>query len=162
MQGERTLPQGQPCHLQRAALFAALLAALDVCAHDRPGSADAVLGLLERTLSTPYDDLAEKFATLYRPGASREDRLYGAMLLYLCLNEPRAWREAVWVGPDLGGGQEGDAEESCLRLMGELARPEEVARLSQELSLVVAGLDAGASVEGQPHAPGQARFLVRP
>lgn len=154
MAGKQPIPQGRRCQAQRAAFFAALLTVLD----GSPKAADAALGLLERELRTPYDDLEEKFASLRSPQAGREDRLYGAMLLYLSLSEPRAWRSAVWVGPDMGG----DDMEVCLRLSGELAAPETVAGLAEEFSLVVAGLDPEARVEGRADAPGQARFLLRP
>lgn len=154
MPGKQAMPQGRRCQAQRAALFAALLAVLD----SEPTATDAALGLLERELRIPYDDLPEKFASLRAPQASREDRLYGAMLLYLCLSEPRAWRSAVWVGPDMAGAD----TQVCLRLAGELAEPETVAGLAEELSLVVKGLDPAASVEGQADAGGQARFLLRP
>lgn len=154
MPGKQAMPQGRRCQAQRAALFAALLAVLD----SEPTATDAALGLLERELRTPYDDLSEKFASLRAPQASREDRLYGAMLLYLCLGEPRVWHSAVWVGPDMGG----EDMQVCLRLAGELAAPELVAGLAEELSLVVKGLDPAASVDGLAEADGQARFLLRP
>lgn len=153
MPGDSALPEGRPCRIQRAAFFAALLATLE-----GGPRAEAALGLLERELRTPYDDLDEKFASLRRPEASREDRLYGAMLLYLSLCEPRAWTSAVWVGPDFGPGDEA----VCLRVAGELAAPEAVAELAEELGLVAAGLDREVRVEGLADPDGQARFLLRP
>lgn len=151
---ERVPPQGRSCRIQRAALFAALLAVLD----DASGSAhDVALGRLEHAMNTPYDDLPEKFASLRKPQASLEDRLYGAMLLYLSLSEPLAWLNAVWVGPDLGG----DDTQECLRVTGELAKPEAVAALAEELSLVVTGLAPEARVQGTAHGE-QAKFIVQP
>ncbi|WP_027366811.1 hypothetical protein [Desulfocurvibacter africanus] len=150
---ERALPQGRSCRIQRAALFAALLAALE----GTPASAHAAaLDRLERVMNTPYDDLPEKFASLRQPQASLEDRLYGAMLLYLSLSEPLAWRAAVWVGPDLGG----DDMQECLRVTGELAKPEAVAALTEELSLVVTGLVPEAQVHGTVRGE-QAKFIVQ-
>ncbi len=150
---ERALPQGSSCRIQRAALFAALLATLE----GTPASLHAAaLDRLERAMNTPCDDLPDKFASLRLPQASREDRLYGAMLLYLSLCEPLAWRTAVWVGPDLGG----DDLQECLRVSGELAKPEAVAALAEELSLVVGGLAPETRVLGTTH-DNQAKFVVQ-